>query len=466
MSKKSNNGQQCCWRRRYFLTLCLLVVLSWTSLKLLERMNVITIGGSNYHMESCKKESQKTNFQIIELKKQIKTIQAGCDRSYFGVKDLVDSNMYKYVIQRGAITEDITKGPLEDNKGREEEEDEEGEERWEENIEYKWLLKFSKHKNAPLSKLKKSNYNPYPNIDIWSEKPRPRALVMNKKAMTSVCKHKRRVFVIGMFNTGITWMEETLRGLGYRCYWRTCQLVPGWEYGMTKLDTWKKMLTSADDIQWIYDNHFYLRDLCDWCDRSASVGNEPWTFLYALLDQWYPGSKFILTVQNDTWGMVNSEMQMHLRLNAHTFGSSPFWKGANASHPHVIALDKKNSTRHKLYGVHLQEFAMLVARRYEIHNFKVFTYFQNRSDDFLVLNLSQNPQQLWSQLTTFLNCPTIVNHVFLQNFSYPLYLDHVHLPRNINLDWRTFTFSQYFRTFFQHYTSKDVDPVLHSFIHS
>ncbi|ETO03247.1 hypothetical protein RFI_34165 [Reticulomyxa filosa] len=305
-------------------------------------------------------------------------------------------------------------------------------------------------------------YNPYPAIALEKEKARPRALQVNKKALTTRCNHKKRVFVIGLFKTGTTSMNAALSRLGYRCFWRSCQFVPAWEYGMSKSEFWQYLFMSADTIEWMHKvEEGYLRDLRDWSDRAGSVGDGPWLFLYTLLDHWYPGSKFILTVRNSTWDVVNSDVKMELRTKLHM---DALWsQQVNATRPYTIELD---TSTHRFYGVSLKEFAMLVARRYEIHNFKVRKYFENRPNDLLVLNLSaEKSNTLWKKLTDFLQCPHTVNATFPKKNTSPPYQQFVSIPKHTTFNWRQFNFSQTYQSVFQHHTSKHFDPILFQFVH-
>ena len=49
-------------------------------------------------------------------------------------------------------------------------------------------------------------------------------------------------------------------------------------------------------------------------DKGFAFGDAPYLFLYSILDQLYPGSKFIMTVRNNTWDLVNSDVKQEVRV--------------------------------------------------------------------------------------------------------------------------------------------------------
>jgi len=103
----------------------------------------------------------------------------------------------------------------------------------------------------------------------------------------------------------------------------------------------------------------------------------PWPLFYELLDQQFPGSKFILTVRDpDRWW---SSVKTH-------FGS------------------KDIPTHEYIYGVPTAEgHEMTYRRRFLAHNEEVEGYFEDRPDDLLVMDMADGDG--WQELCTFLDVP-------------------------------------------------------------
>ncbi len=72
----------------------------------------------------------------------------------------------------------------------------------------------------------------------------------------------------------------------------------------------------GDSIDWIYKlkNGEYLKDIREWSRSCGHAGDGPWNVLYHVFDEWFPGSKYVLTVRNSTWEVVNSDIKMELRF--------------------------------------------------------------------------------------------------------------------------------------------------------
>ena len=48
-------------------------------------------------------------------------------------------------------------------------------------------------------------------------------------------------------------------------------------------------------------------------DRGFAFGDGGFLFFYSIMDQLYPGSKFIMTIRNNTWDLVNSDVKQEIR---------------------------------------------------------------------------------------------------------------------------------------------------------
>lgn len=120
--------------------------------------------------------------------------------------------------------------------------------------------------------------------------------------------------------------------------------------------------------------------------KAMSFGDSPWCFLWPVWDVLYPGSKFILMERDSLQTYVKSYINY-----LQSFGK------------HYVTDGLKSS-----------EFAMLAARRYDMHNARVIEYFKDRPDDLLVWNINDPATQKnpWKAISEFLGCPE-------PNFAFP-----------------------------------------------
>ena len=131
-------------------------------------------------------------------------------------------------------------------------------------------------------------------------------------------------------------------------------------------------------------------------ETNYSLTDFPVPLAYEVLDKLYPFSKFILTIR-DTQSWLNS-VRTHFTIglmSRESLGGKSIW-------------DKKNPKKHShdihelAYGT--REFNEVVFReRYERHNKEVGQYFANRSEDFLVMDMSTGAG--WRELCGFLKQP-------------------------------------------------------------
>ena len=160
---------------------------------------------------------------------------------------------------------------------------------------------------------------------------------------------RTKVFGIGFHKTGTTSLARALYILGYNVtgYFR---------------------VNDPDIDKIVYDHAYRL------AQRYDAVQDTPWPVLYKELDQWFPGSKFILTVRDtDSWiRSVTKHFKGH-RIPAHQWIYQVNTAVGNES-------------------VYIQ--------RFHKHNQDVIEYFQNRPDDLLVMNISEGDG--WEKLCPFL----------------------------------------------------------------
>jgi hypothetical protein len=159
-----------------------------------------------------------------------------------------------------------------------------------------------------------------------------------------------KIFGIGFQKTGTSSLKRALRQLGYR------------------------VATALG----VHDPHI-ARDVYDLAfgqlDRYDAFQDNPWAILYKELDEWCPGSKFILTVRPvDKWlpSIVN-----------HFGGTS-------------------SAMREWIYGVGdpIGNEEIFV-QRYERHNAAVLEYFESRPQDLLIFRMGEGDG--WPSLCRFLD---------------------------------------------------------------
>ena len=162
----------------------------------------------------------------------------------------------------------------------------------------------------------------------------------------------QKVFCVGFQKTGTTSLAAALKRLGYRV------TGPNW---VTRTDLEET-----------------VRDLARRkAMRVDAVQDNPWPILYRELDEWFPDSKFILSVRaSDQW----------LRSVLGHFG------------------DRKTPMRQWIYGAGspVGNEAIFI-ERYERHNRDVQEYFRDRQGQLLVLDLSVGFG--WNELCAFLGVP-------------------------------------------------------------
>jgi Sulfotransferase domain len=171
-----------------------------------------------------------------------------------------------------------------------------------------------------------------------------------------------RIFGVGLHKTATTSLHEALKILGFdSLHWGTGEAPLIW-YEMNALGRSKTL------EQW-----YALSDL-------------PIPLLYKKLDKAYPGSKFILTVRNETDWLLSVSRLWDRRYN-HTRHLWDVYPISNQLHT-------------ALYG--RKDFdAQTFLERYRWHNKEVRKYFRSRPDDLLVLDMDQTHS--WKPLCTFLD---------------------------------------------------------------
>ena len=263
-------------------------------------------------------------------------------------------------------------------------------------------------------------------------------------------QHLGKVFGIGYYKTGTTSLSEALTQLGFRTFsWKTdCPInMRMLSHRYNTLGYWfQKSLfpyqVGTVDISWLFV-HPYLLDAVKYVSsRASNFADGPWLYIYRILDEWYPNSKFILTVRDSTYDYVNSEVRQVFRNS---------FKGKGEAFEAFLS--------EQIFGTRLSTQIGLWARGYEKHNENVMKYFSTseaQRKKLLVINLSTEDDLLWEKLAEFLNCPVAKNR-FPRLNSAPPWQNQIVLPKDYNLNWNQYHFPKEFQNLFELVNSYDPD---------
>ena len=161
-----------------------------------------------------------------------------------------------------------------------------------------------------------------------------------------------KIFCIGFQKTGTTSLGNAFSMLGYRVCGVCHELLPYLE---------KNDYHHLSEIVSQYD---VFRD-------------NPWPVLYRQLDMMYPGSKFILTIREESaWikSVMNHFRQTPSSMLKYIYG-------------------------HSYPSGHEEMFL----ETYQKHNEEVLAYFEKRPEDLLVIDLEEG--NIWVKICGFLNIP-------------------------------------------------------------
>ena len=159
----------------------------------------------------------------------------------------------------------------------------------------------------------------------------------------------QKIFCIGFHKTGTTSLRQALEILGFE--------VTG-PNGVNDPDIAEKVVSMAFEL----------------VDKFDAFQDNPWPIIYRELDEKFPGSLFILTLRTtDKW----------IKSQVRHFGR------------------KETPMRRWIYGVGCPEGNEdIFVKRYDQHNREVVSYFSDRPNDLLVLDLSEG--ECWGKLCPFL----------------------------------------------------------------
>lgn len=174
-----------------------------------------------------------------------------------------------------------------------------------------------------------------------------------------------RIFGIGLQRTATTSLHEASKILGLDSF--------HWDTGDKARDIWDEMNTFGKS--WTLERYYALSD-------------NPIPLLYKQLDAAYPGSKFILTVRDEDVWLKSIEQLWDYGQNPHRW-EWDVWPISNRLH-------------HALYGRTDFDRETMLAR-YRRHNAEVMSYFRDRPDDLLVMDMTAGAG--WPELCRFLGEP-------------------------------------------------------------
>lgn len=158
-----------------------------------------------------------------------------------------------------------------------------------------------------------------------------------------------KVFGIGFQKTGTTTLLAVFRALGYHCKDYGKELLPALMRG---------------DLQPVFDV----------VDQHDAFEDNPWPLLYRELDAQYPGSKFILTLRDESQ-----------------------WIKSVVNHLGYLP----DAMQKLVYGVGFPAgYEDVFLERYRRHNREVQAYFADRPEDLLVIDLCAG--QGWDEICAFL----------------------------------------------------------------
>jgi len=170
-----------------------------------------------------------------------------------------------------------------------------------------------------------------------------------------------KIFVIGMFKTGLASTEVALEKLGLKVYRNNPYQINQWLQ--------KDIMELASD-EFNLDIAEFNTDIIEGMKTCDAGSHHPFMFIYPWLDETFPGSRFILT-QRDVSHVIRSTNN-------------------------VIQFCKKGMVSNQK-----------ISDRYTFHQGQVLNYFKNRQKDLLIMNYENKDG--WIKLCSFLKipCPNI-----------------------------------------------------------
>ena len=187
------------------------------------------------------------------------------------------------------------------------------------------------------------------------------AIINNRKV-----KGRTKYFCIGRNKTGTTSLAKAFKQLGF-------------------------ILGDQREAEYLYDEFFSKSNflpIIKYCQAAEVFQDVPFSYFKTLkyIDEAYPGSKFILTVRDNSDQWYNSITKFHKKL---------FGKGERV--PTTKDLAEASYVRKgfaqnamKDHGTSIEDpyNKKIMCAHYEKHNADVLAYFKDRPNDLLIINLS------------------------------------------------------------------------------
>ncbi|KPP97293.1 MAG: hypothetical protein HLUCCA01_12720 [Bacteroidetes bacterium HLUCCA01] len=190
---------------------------------------------------------------------------------------------------------------------------------------------------------------------------------------------KQKIFGIGANKTGTTSLKVAMAELGYTIgYQRKAELL---------------------NKDWAFRN---FEPIIDYCKSAQFFQDVPFSkpFTYVVLDQAFPGSKFILTIRDSPEQWYNSITKFHAKkwgLNGRIPTKEDLMNATyiDKGRPWISNRLTYNTPENDPYNKEM------LIEYYNNHNQNILEYFRHRPDDLLVINISEKGS--YKKFCKFLN---------------------------------------------------------------
>lgn len=194
----------------------------------------------------------------------------------------------------------------------------------------------------------------------------------------ALVKGQKKIFCIGRNKTGTTSFKKAFEDLGF---------IVGNQRKAERL------------LPYYKENNF--KKIVDYCKTAQVFQDFPFSFpkTYKHLDEFYPDSKFVLTVRDSPEQWYNSLIKFHSKLfgngnvpNKKDLQSATYvWKGWIWECNRMMYGTPEDDPYNK----------SMMIKTYKDYNRSVMKYFKDRSKDLIVINLSKKDS--YNRLMDYLN---------------------------------------------------------------
>ncbi len=202
---------------------------------------------------------------------------------------------------------------------------------------------------------------------------------------------KSLVVCVGLQKTGTTSLTKALEILGYRtAHYLTSLLSDRW-YGVREF--------APQDKVFSLDPERMVKALEPYDAVTDSPVSSPEVF--SMLDQQFPGTKFIYTTRDLPSWMKSVERHNTMDHFAHQLkGRIETYKDYDPDRDYVFSCDSIGITEYLYRTPYKKLTPDVYAEAYLQHQRQVEAYFEKRQEDLLVLNVAEEGQ--WEKLCVFL----------------------------------------------------------------